>query len=58
MSNTIYVKSFLDDKNYTENYLEKALEHVSMFFRSESKWQINETLNEFGMNRNWYSYFG
>jgi hypothetical protein len=49
LTNTIYVKSFLDDKNYNENYLEKSLEHVSMFFRSESKWQINETLNEFGI---------
>jgi hypothetical protein len=39
---------FLDDNTYNENYSEKALEHVSMFFRSESKWKINENLYEFG----------
>ena len=42
------MKKFLDEENYSENYRELALAHVSMFFRSESNWQIIEPLKEIG----------
>jgi PX domain-containing protein kinase-like protein len=48
LANTLIVKQFLDPENYSENFKELALAHVSMFFRSEPSWQIVEPLNEIG----------
>lgn len=48
LSNSLPVKKFLDKENYTENFKELALAHVSMFFRSESNWQVLEPLNDIG----------
>ena len=48
LANTLSVKKFLDEENYLTNFREMALAHVSMFFRSESNWQIVEPLNEIG----------
>ena len=48
LANCLPVKKFLDEENYSENYRELALAHVSMFFRSESNWQIIEPLKEIG----------
>ena len=48
LANTLSVKKFLDEENYLQNFREMALAHVSMFFRSESNWQIVEPLNEIG----------
>jgi PX domain-containing protein kinase-like protein len=48
LANSLPVKKFLDEENYLENFKELALAHVSMFFRSESSWQIIEPLNEIG----------
>ena len=48
LANSFCVKKFLDEENYAENYRELALAHVSMFFRSESNWQIIEPLKEIG----------
>lgn len=42
------VKKFLDQENYTQNYRELAIAHVSMLFRSESNWEIIEPLKEIG----------
>ena len=48
LANSFSVKKFLDEEIYSENYKELALAHVSMFFRSESNWQIIEPLKEIG----------
>ena len=48
LANSAPVKKFLDEENYLQNFRELALAHVSMFFRSESNWQIIEPLNEIG----------
>ena len=48
LANSFSVKKFLDAEIYSENYKELALAHVSMFFRSESNWQIIEPLKEIG----------
>lgn len=43
------VKKFLDQENYSQNYRELSLAHVSMCFRSESNWEIIEPLKEIGI---------
>ncbi|XP_063282936.1 PX domain-containing protein kinase-like protein isoform X1 [Pelobates fuscus] len=42
------VKKFLDPNHYSANYTEIALQQVSMFFRSEPKWEVVEPLKEMG----------
>nr|XP_034957098.1 PX domain-containing protein kinase-like protein [Zootoca vivipara] len=48
LSNCELVKKFLDPNNYSVNYTEIALQHVSMFFRSEPKWEVVEPLKDIG----------
>ncbi|XP_042310742.1 PX domain-containing protein kinase-like protein isoform X7 [Sceloporus undulatus] len=48
LSNCEPVKKFLDPNNYSVNYTEIALQHVSMFFRSEPKWEVVEPLKDIG----------
>ncbi|XP_059735827.1 PX domain-containing protein kinase-like protein isoform X4 [Bos taurus] len=48
LSNCELVKKFLDPNNYSANYTEIALQHVSMFFRSEPKWEVVEPLKDIG----------
>lgn len=50
LANSLPVKKFLDGENYVENFKELALAHVSMFFRSESNWQVVEPLNDIGIS--------
>lgn len=52
LANSFAVKKFLDSENYTENFKEQALAHVSMFFRAESNWQVIEPLNDIGKFNN------
>uniref|UniRef100_A0A6Q2Y373 PX domain-containing protein kinase-like protein n=1 Tax=Esox lucius TaxID=8010 RepID=A0A6Q2Y373_ESOLU len=42
------VKKFLDTNNYSANYTEIALQQVSMFFRSDLKWEVLEPLKDIG----------
>ncbi|KAG8430477.1 hypothetical protein GDO86_020532 [Hymenochirus boettgeri] len=42
------VKKFLDPTNYSANYTEIALQQVSMFFRSDPKWEVVEPLKDIG----------
>ncbi|XP_068170377.1 PX domain-containing protein kinase-like protein isoform X2 [Antennarius striatus] len=42
------VKKFLDPNNYSTNYTEIALQQVSMFFRSDPKWEVLEPLRDVG----------
>ncbi|XP_056131028.1 PX domain-containing protein kinase-like protein isoform X3 [Lampris incognitus] len=42
------VKKFLDPNNYSANYTEIALQQVSMFFRSDPKWELVEPLKDIG----------
>nr|XP_061796767.1 PX domain-containing protein kinase-like protein isoform X1 [Nerophis lumbriciformis] len=42
------VKKFLDPNNYADNYSEIALQQVSMFFRSDPKWEVVEPLKDMG----------
>lgn len=42
------VKKFLDTNSYSANYTEIALQQVSMFFRSDPKWEVVEPLKEMG----------
>ncbi|MEE6501830.1 hypothetical protein FKM82_004332 [Ascaphus truei] len=42
------VKKFLDPNSYSANYTEIALQQVSMFFRSEPKWEVVEPLKDIG----------
>ncbi|XP_041460484.1 PX domain-containing protein kinase-like protein isoform X2 [Lytechinus variegatus] len=42
------VKRFLDPTNYAPNGVEDALQHVSMFFRSEPHWDVVEPLKDIG----------
>ncbi|XP_072296211.1 PX domain-containing protein kinase-like protein isoform X2 [Eucyclogobius newberryi] len=42
------VKRFLDPNNYATNYTEIALQQVSMFFRSDPKWEVQEPLKDMG----------
>ncbi|XP_028907795.1 PX domain-containing protein kinase-like protein isoform X1 [Ornithorhynchus anatinus] len=48
LSNCELVKKFLDPNNYSSNYTEIALQQVSMFFRSEPKWEVVEPLKDIG----------
>ncbi|XP_062593709.1 PX domain-containing protein kinase-like protein isoform X1 [Saccostrea cucullata] len=48
LSNTLYFKKFLDSTNYAVNIPELALQHVSMVFRSEKKWDVVEPLPDIG----------
>ncbi|XP_054036643.1 PX domain-containing protein kinase-like protein isoform X7 [Dryobates pubescens] len=48
LSNCELVKKFLDPNSYSLNYTEIALQHVSMFFRSEPKWEVVEPLKDIG----------
>ncbi|XP_077982447.1 PX domain-containing protein kinase-like protein isoform X2 [Glandiceps talaboti] len=48
LSNSLYVKQFLDINNYSSSFHEIALQHVSMFFRSEPHWEVVEPLKDAG----------
>ena len=48
LANSLPVKKFLDEENYSQNFRELALAHVSMCFRSEPCWEIVEPLNGIG----------
>ncbi|ERE88415.1 PX domain-containing protein kinase-like protein [Cricetulus griseus] len=48
LSNCELLKKFLDPNNYSANYTEIALQQVSMFFRSEPKWEVVEPLKDIG----------
>ncbi|XP_059167032.1 PX domain-containing protein kinase-like protein isoform X2 [Physella acuta] len=48
IANNIVVKKFLDLNNYSSNFLEIALQHVSMIFRSEPNWEVVEPLPDIG----------
>ncbi len=48
LANSLPVKKFLDEENYFQNFQELALQHVSMYFRSESNWEVIEPLNQIG----------
>ncbi|KAK2160115.1 hypothetical protein LSH36_140g05008 [Paralvinella palmiformis] len=42
------VRIFLDEANFAANLQETALRHISMFFRSESHWEVVEPLPDIG----------
>uniref|UniRef100_A0A8C6NXZ1 PX domain containing serine/threonine kinase like n=1 Tax=Nothobranchius furzeri TaxID=105023 RepID=A0A8C6NXZ1_NOTFU len=48
ISTSLIVKKFLDPNNYSANYSELALQQVSMFFRSDPKWEVLEPLKDIG----------
>lgn len=49
LANSIFTKQFLDPSNYSSNFLENALQHVSMIFRSEQqRWEVVEPLRDIG----------
>uniref|UniRef100_A0A8C9R129 PX domain-containing protein kinase-like protein n=1 Tax=Scleropages formosus TaxID=113540 RepID=A0A8C9R129_SCLFO len=48
LSSSELVKKFLDTNNYSANYTEIALQQVSMFFRSDPKWEVIEPLKDMG----------
>uniref|UniRef100_A0A3Q3WJV3 Uncharacterized protein n=1 Tax=Mola mola TaxID=94237 RepID=A0A3Q3WJV3_MOLML len=48
LSGSLSVKKFLDPNNYSANYTEIALQQVSMFFRSDPKWEVLEPLRDIG----------
>ncbi|XP_037347193.2 PX domain-containing protein kinase-like protein isoform X3 [Pungitius pungitius] len=48
LSSSLIVKKFLDPNNYSANYTEIALQQVSMFFRSDLKWEVLEPLRDNG----------
>ncbi|KAM9859845.1 PX domain-containing protein kinase-like protein isoform 3-T3 [Aulostomus maculatus] len=48
LSSALPVKKFLDPNNYSANYTEIALQQVSMFFRSDPKWEVLEPLKDMG----------
>ncbi|XP_023655405.1 PX domain-containing protein kinase-like protein isoform X1 [Paramormyrops kingsleyae] len=48
LSSSELVKKFLDTNNYSANYTEIALQQVSMFFRSDPKWEVVEPLKDIG----------
>uniref|UniRef100_A0A672IHF5 PX domain containing serine/threonine kinase n=1 Tax=Salarias fasciatus TaxID=181472 RepID=A0A672IHF5_SALFA len=48
LSSSLTVKKFLDPNNYSANYTEIALQQVSMFFRSDPKWEVLEPLRDMG----------
>ncbi|KAF7648204.1 hypothetical protein LDENG_00160340, partial [Lucifuga dentata] len=45
---SLSVKKFLDPNNYSSNYTEIALQQVSMYFRSDPKWEVLEPLRDIG----------
>uniref|UniRef100_A0A4W4EWY6 PX domain-containing protein kinase-like protein n=1 Tax=Electrophorus electricus TaxID=8005 RepID=A0A4W4EWY6_ELEEL len=48
LSSCELVKKFLDANSYSANYTEIALQQVSMFFRSDPKWEVVEPLKDMG----------
>lgn len=48
LASCILVKEFLDPDSYSQNLQEAALQHISMFFRSEPKWEVLEPLPDTG----------
>uniref|UniRef100_A0A8C4X1U9 PX domain containing serine/threonine kinase n=1 Tax=Eptatretus burgeri TaxID=7764 RepID=A0A8C4X1U9_EPTBU len=42
------VRRFLDPTSYPDSYTELALQQVSMFFRSEPRWEVLEPLKDIG----------
>uniref|UniRef100_A0A8D3CYC1 PX domain containing serine/threonine kinase n=1 Tax=Scophthalmus maximus TaxID=52904 RepID=A0A8D3CYC1_SCOMX len=48
LCSSLTVKKFLDPNNYCANYTEIALQQVSMFFRSDIKWEVLEPLRDIG----------
>ncbi|XP_037534961.1 PX domain-containing protein kinase-like protein [Nematolebias whitei] len=48
ISTSLMVKKFLDPNTYSANYTEIALQQVSMFFRSDLKWEVLEPLRDIG----------
>ncbi|KAI6646542.1 PX domain-containing protein kinase-like protein [Oopsacas minuta] len=48
IANALIVQSFFDPAHFLERMHEEALEYVSMQLRSEPKWQIVESLKDFG----------
>uniref|UniRef100_A0A3Q1CCD9 PX domain containing serine/threonine kinase n=1 Tax=Amphiprion ocellaris TaxID=80972 RepID=A0A3Q1CCD9_AMPOC len=48
LCSSLTVKKFLDPNNYSANYTEIALQQVSMFFRSDLKWEVLEPLRDIG----------
>ncbi|CAL1295582.1 unnamed protein product [Larinioides sclopetarius] len=48
LCSSVHVKKFLDPGNYSFNFVETSLQHVSMIFRSEPEWEIVEPLLDFG----------
>uniref|UniRef100_A0A671Q7C7 PX domain-containing protein kinase-like protein n=1 Tax=Sinocyclocheilus anshuiensis TaxID=1608454 RepID=A0A671Q7C7_9TELE len=48
LSSCELVKKFLDTNNYSVTYTEIALQQVSMFFRSDPKWEVIEPLKDIG----------
>ncbi len=48
IANTLHAKKFLNEQNYSVSFRESSLTHISMFFRSEPKWKIVESMNDIG----------
>ncbi|XP_052780068.1 PX domain-containing protein kinase-like protein isoform X2 [Mya arenaria] len=48
LANSLPMKRFLDPDNYSFNFLEEALQHVSMVLRSEKNWEVVEPLSDIG----------
>ncbi|KAL4226568.1 hypothetical protein ACF0H5_014553 [Mactra antiquata] len=48
LANSLPVKRFLDPDNYSVNFTETALQHVSMVLRSEKKWDVIDPLPDIG----------
>ncbi|XP_052278668.1 PX domain-containing protein kinase-like protein isoform X2 [Dreissena polymorpha] len=48
LANCLPVKRFFDPDNYSVNFLEEALQHVSMVLRSEPSWEVVESLPHIG----------
>nr|XP_037282205.1 PX domain-containing protein kinase-like protein isoform X1 [Rhipicephalus microplus] len=48
LSQCLAVKRFLDPNNYSQNFCEAALQHVSMLFRSEDHWEVVDPLPDIG----------
>jgi len=48
LANVMATKKFLDPNSYTINFQEMAVQHVSMVFRSNSRFEIQKPLPEIG----------
>ncbi|XP_013417774.1 PX domain-containing protein kinase-like protein [Lingula anatina] len=48
LASSAFTKRFLDEGHYSRNFQEEALQHVSMFFRSEPKYEVIEPLPDIG----------